>query len=345
MTGDKSSNPYIINITAQNRTLKPLSASKGTYYSVFSIYVIHNVQIPITWLAISNSVIQKDGVNCVNFGTAFSGLLSWYAIANASNHIGSCIGISFSGRPVGYFWGEVGFQSSPEKLDNPLYYVSYNATIAVVKYTIYYVNSTGYSKPIDNVSIFQVLATNPERFTEAVENSTGITSIYVNGKLNNTLTIGNGTLNFFIGYLQMKHEFSVDPYEYINDTRYICIVPFNPYRLINNNLSVKTIVSPALSTTVALLLSLSHSKTPLWLGLLLNVKTSTIFTEAQQYPFASIILLMGLRSNVTEHVYVSYFSYPTKITLGPAMTINYTLPTTLSLGFILNYSSYYHGLN
>ena len=357
---NETSHPYIVNVTVQNRKLEPYSDSSGSYYPGFVEYVIHNVQIPIVWIKMSNNVVWKNSFNVISLSAVASGYINFYAIANSSNYEGPYIGVSlseFSG------WGgsfPVAYQYSLKKLDNPGYYVYDNATIEILKYTIWYVN--GQSEPINNVTVFQVVWTNPTKFSGAAENSAGVTHVYVNGKLNNTL-IGNGTLNLLINYLQLTHEFSPKPNGYLNWSHYTAVFHYysspktvvyglwNPiwldYVVTSNYLPAEVILSPAFPITMELLLSLSFPETPLWLGLLLNIKFSnTTFYISQDYESLSLQIWLGLdtKYNNSGHIYISYLNYPLPLQLEPnigsTITINVTALTLQSLGFIYNYSSY-----
>lgn len=213
---------------------------------------------------------------------------------------------------------------------------------------------------------------NPTEFGGAVENSAGFTYVYVNGKLNNTLQIGNSTLNFFINYLKLMHEFSPQPYAYVNWSHYVIVVhhysnstfetvalgQWNSMRtfnyIANNYLSLKAILSPTFPIAIGLLLSLSFSETPLWLGLLLNVKfNNTTFYISQNYEFSTLQLQLWLSIGYKSfgQIYISYLNYPLPIQIPLVLgevpnpwastAINTTALTLRSLGFIFNYSSYY----
>ena len=364
---NETSYPYIVSISMKNIKLKPYSDSSGSYYPCFTEYVIRKVQIPIVWIKISNNVVRKNSFDFMLLSAIGSGYINFYGIVNSSNYVGPYVGVSFS--ELSSWGGEFpgGYQHSLKKLDNPGYYVYDNATIEILKYTIWYVNKNGQSKPINNVTVFQVLWANSTEFSGAIENSAGVTYVYVNGKLNSTL-IGNGTLNLLINYLQLAHKFSPKPNGYLNWSHRTIVFHqysstktvvyglwnyINVYYIVTSNyLSAKEILSPAFPISVEILLSLSFQKTPLWLGLLLNVKlsntTSYIF-QGYESLWLHIWLGLNVKYNNSGHIYISYLSYPLPFQSEPnidsSVAINVTALTLQSLGFIYNYSSYYGDYN
>ena len=120
---NQTSYPYIVNITMQNIKLKPYSDSKGSYYPDFVEYVIHNVQIPVVWIKMSNNIAWNNSFGSILLCAAYAGYINFYAITNSSNYEGPYIGISFTAYPGGLCSAPLGFLHSLEKLDNPGYYI------------------------------------------------------------------------------------------------------------------------------------------------------------------------------------------------------------------------------
>jgi len=142
-------------------------------------------------------VKNKNNYTAMYFCTKFVGNVSWFGASNY--YIGSYIGISYSTH----------VRDSPSvsldktylsTLSNPIIYTYYNATIAIVTYTLYQ-TVHGLNIPICNLSVLEILSLS--RFGISVESSSGLTRIVFSnssGKYVYYLPIGNGSVKLFYTY-------------------------------------------------------------------------------------------------------------------------------------------------
>ena len=213
-----SSYSYKINVIIQNET-KSYTISNKKYNFSFVSFSIKDISVPVTFVAMSNNVNRNDKIGLLTNSFSFFGNdVSWDAVANTSNYGGPYIGSSYNATVN---WRcSIGF-SQPANLDNPIFYIYYNATVAVVHCTVYNEN-----EPIDNVTVFEVTWASPS-LGFAFETSNGETIIYTNisGKTYiSKAYIGDGSVGFYFEYLNKINEISsqsiiyASPYAYINWT-------------------------------------------------------------------------------------------------------------------------------
>ena len=365
-TKDPGSNPYIINVGTQDITdLKSYTILKYPYiYSYqpdFDEYVIYNISIPISWVGISNGVLQNDNFTSVWLLSYANGNVSWYAISNSSNYGGPYIGVSFSANVNWYDIGIHEYKYQLREFNNPYLYVYYNATIVVAQYTVweevYEGRSTSLPAPVSNVTVFEVLWATPDESGGsggAIENSGaggGGVLIYLNGYPVSGLNIGNGTINFYFDYMRSENNISVQDYAWVywnnGNVSYVgypvstlseaWAIPMSYVYIVNTAeyLTVaNAIISTALPITLSVLAAILCPACSPWLGVLISigVKIALFFFFPQSSSYSYFLqetqLEMGV-GNMSGQVYVTVLNYSVLLPI-PA------------LGFILNYSNFYY---
>ncbi|AWR93767.1 hypothetical protein [Acidianus brierleyi] len=306
--------PYIVNMSKEEYEEPPtypvvVDGAPVVYEPVTSVLYFYNFSVPLNWITLSNNVKNNDNYTYISLDTSLFGKVSWYAVSNSTNYGGPYIGVSYSANVN---WQASTYYNKPflSNLYNPTIYNYYNATIAVVIYTIYKVGVHGIRIPIDNVTVFEILWASPN-VSGAVESSNGLTCvIYTNssGEYTHYLSIGNGSVTLFYNYFkefignQKSGQYgyaqwgdgkitSTGNIKTAGNSFYFFVSYINEY-IKNNN------------------------------------QTENYFTNT----IVSVYIPVNTMNQIcgSGHVYVSYLNYST------------ALQAPL-LGFIMNYSSYYGG--
>ena len=352
---DPEPNVYIVNVTTQNVSLPTIyfPYSKYKYIPDFTEKVINNISIPVAWVGISNGELQNSNFVDVWLLSNATGSVSWYAISNTTNYGGLYIGPSFTADVNWYGIGVHEYEYQLKELSNPYLYAYYNATIAEAQYTVWeisYSRDAFIEMPVSNITVLEVLWATPDESGAsggAIETS-GTVEIYVNGVLNAALNIGNGTINFYFDYMQSENNISVYAYTWIGwangDVSYrgypvdvlsegwailmSYVYTVNPSEYLG---VANAIVSIAFPIAISILAAITAQ--PWWVGLLITMGTRIVlfFAFSQSSNYSQFLqetqLLMGV-DNMSGLAYVTVLNYSALLPIP-------------SLGFILNYSTYY----
>ncbi|MCH4816634.1 MAG: hypothetical protein QXY87_13330 [Saccharolobus sp.] len=319
-------------------------------------YFFNNISIPLFWISLSNNVLKYDQFNNIGLYIEYKGNVSWVAISNTTNYGGPYIGVSFSAT-VDWSTSESFSQNLLEKLDNPIIYIYYNATVAVVHY---WVKAT---IPRVNITVLEVTWANPNKIGYAVETSNGYTQIEFTNSSSGTTLIsspiqgGNGTVWLFFNLTKSFEALSTSPLGQVywqngefshNETTTGYIQPPSDdtwnlnmsilYINITNNNNNDELITLIGDMAIDVLLFLAteglNGAAQVAVGLSSTVLEDAPFIIFQSTPLFEYFLqntltLITLSNGQNGHLYVTFSKYSTEL----------SLPVT---GYILNYTTYYN---
>lgn len=106
------------------------------YFLTTQAIYYHDIEVPLTWVQISNNVVKNDEFDFIEIVSQISGDVGWWALSTGPGKP-SYIGTSFQ-EDVNYGIGGDLIQSQLAQLNDPILYTYYNATIAIINYTVYF---------------------------------------------------------------------------------------------------------------------------------------------------------------------------------------------------------------
>ncbi|BBG26416.1 hypothetical protein [Sulfuracidifex tepidarius] len=348
---------YVINVTPFNGSAPcyddgyPPSDYRPSYKGI----VIHDLEVPMSWLTISNNVAHRDDYSSIYLSSALTGKVGWEAVSNSSNYGGPYIGTSYSAN-VNWFGFSSYYYSFLHKLFSPTMYTYYNATVAVVQYCVStiacpVVSSKAHQAgsflnvPEANVTVTEVLYANPSYrdVGGAVEETTSFTCVeyHTPEGTDKSFIDGNGTPTMlyqvegthvsFSHYGEVRWKDGDINYEssriFARSGNTWATYTTSTYVHVNNPYEIPTDILAA-ATTIAISLS-TFGLAGLVEGLISTAIIDAISIQLPnnvQYYNANDQLVMSV--NGTGHVYLSYENYS-------------TVKHVPSFGFVMNYTSYY----
>ena len=342
---------YIVNMS-QEAYVEPPVYRQGNiaYVPTANITYFYNFSVPINWITLSNNISTKDDYSGISLTTKLIGNVSWYAVSNSTNYGGPYIGVSYSAN-VNWVVSTYYSKSILSNLDDPTIYNYYNATIAVVIYTVRADFRTGIAT-LGNVTVFQILWASP-KISGAVETSKGVTCvIYTNssGTYYYPLSLGNGSVTLFYTFFKkFIGNLRSGEYGYAiwNNGNVVTGSPVEP----NSGGPIDYVYFSAGSLdeyvqndrlggiafdAIGLILTMVMPEN-VYIAAALDVALDaaeyfllTSSTQVENY-FTDTFAQVYISTSGIGQFYVTYLNYSSS-----------TIETPL-LGFVLNYSSYYEG--
>ena len=350
--GGGSNYAYIVNMS-QEAYVEPPTYTQGNILYVPSVNItyFYNFSVPINWITLSNNVSTKDEYSGISLTTKLIGNVCWYAVSNSTNYGGPYIGVSYS-ADVNWVVSTYYSKSILSNLDDPTVYNYYNATIAVVLYSVKKIVPHEPIVPtIANVTVFQVLWASPN-IGGAVETSNGVTCVvYTNssGTYYYPLSVGNGSVTLFYTFFKkFIGNLRSGEYGYAiwNNGNIVTGSPVEPNSggpidyvyfsagSLDEYVQNDRVAGIAFDAVGLILTTIMPVNALLDAALDVALDAAEYFlltssTQVENY-FTDTLTQVYINTSGTGQFYVTYLNY------------SYTLNTPL-LGFILNYSSYYKG--